>query len=417
MKRRGWLRYETVLMVLLSLNFGIVFFDRNAMSYLGPFVQKDLGLTNAHIGLIASGFSLAWGLSGFVGGTVIDRIGHRKLFLVGATAIFSVCSLISGLASSFAVLIAARMLMGLFEGPMNPVQQSFAAAEASPESRGLSMGFVQNFGSNLIGSGIAPLVIGALAVSVGWRHAFFVAAGPGMVMAVLILLIVREPKVDKGAAAVSSDATPRMSILQMLSHRNVWLSMVISLFSVPWMILGWTFLPLLYANYRHFDQATSSALMAVLGLSAAAGAFILPGLSDRIGRRPVLIFGSLLGAGVPLAALYWGGPVWMLGVLLAVFWLASGTFPLFMGTIPSETISARYVATVCGLTQGLGEAVGGFIAPTATGRAADLWGLPAAMWIMAACAVVSSLLALFLKETAPAKVGASGPALMEAAAP
>jgi MFS family permease len=407
--------YQAVLMLLLSLNFGIVFFDRNAMSYLGPFVQKDLKLTNADIGLIASGFSLAWGLSGFVGGTVIDRMGHRKLFLVCATVVFSVCSLISGLASSFLVLIGARMLMGLFEGPMNPVQQSFAAAEADPRFRGLSMGFVQNFGSNLIGSGIAPLLIGALAVSFGWRHAFFVAAAPGLAMALLIFLIVHEPKVDKSAAEAHVEG--RMSMLQMLRHRNVWLSMVISLFSVPWMILGWTFLPLLYANYRHFDTATASGLMAVLGFSATLGAFILPGLSDIVGRKPVMILGSLLGIGVPIAALYWGGSVWGLGALLFVCWLASGTFPIFMGTIPSETISARYVATACGLTQGLGEAVGGFIAPTAAGKAADVWGLPSAMWIMAACALIAGVLSLFLKETAPAKLGASAGALAEAAGP
>ncbi|MEI9965969.1 MAG: MFS transporter [Caulobacteraceae bacterium] len=123
-------------MVLLSLNFGIVFFDRNAMSYLGPFVQKDLGLSNAQIGAIASAFSIAWGLSGFAGGTMVDRFGHRKLFLVLATLVFSVCSVISGLAGSFVVLIAARMFMGVAEGPMNPVQQSFAAAESSPNGAG-----------------------------------------------------------------------------------------------------------------------------------------------------------------------------------------------------------------------------------------------------------------------------------------
>ena len=413
--RTGFWRYETLLMVLLSLNFGIVFFDRNAMSYLGPFVQKDLHLSNAQIGLIASGFSLAWGLSGFVGGTVIDRIGHRKLFLVGATIVFSLCSIISGLAGAFIVLLAARMLMGVFEGPMNPVQQSFAAAEASPERRGLSMGFVQNFGSNLFGSFVAPLVIVWLATKYGWRASFFVSAAPGLLMALLIYLIVREPKVDRSIAAAEPQA--RMSMLEMMRHRNVWLSMVISLFLVPWMILGWTFLPLLYANVRHFSPQTSSILMAVLGASATLGAFVLPGLSDRIGRKPVMIVGSLLGAGVPLVALYWAGPIWALGVLLFVFWLASGTFPIFMGTIPSETISARYVATACGLTQGLGEAVGGFVAPTAAGRAADLYGLPAAMWIMAACAVIGGLLSLFLKETAPSQSGASKLALAESAGP
>ncbi len=116
-----------------------------------------------------------------------------------------------------------------------------------------------------------------------------------------------------------------------------------------------------------------------------------------------MIFGSILGALVPLSALYFGGSVFVLAALLFVGWLASGVFPLFMSAIPSETISARYVATTCGLIQGLGEAVGGFAAPAIAGKASDLYGLPASMWIMAGCAVIGGVLSLGLKETAPVK--------------
>ena len=69
---------ETMLMVLLSFNFGIVFFDRNAMSRLAPFVQPDLKLTNEQVGLLASGLAFAWAISGFLIGTIADRAGHRK---------------------------------------------------------------------------------------------------------------------------------------------------------------------------------------------------------------------------------------------------------------------------------------------------------------------------------------------------
>ena len=62
--RRGFWSYENMLMLLLCLNFGIVFLDRNAMSYLAPFVQPDLNLSNEQIGLLASGLSLAWAISG-----------------------------------------------------------------------------------------------------------------------------------------------------------------------------------------------------------------------------------------------------------------------------------------------------------------------------------------------------------------
>lgn len=185
-QRKGFWSYETMLMVLLSLNFGIVFFDRNAMSYLAPFVQPDLKLTNEQIGLFASGLAFAWAISGFIIGTIADRSGHRKAFLVCTVILFSLCSVASGLAGSFLMLLGARMIMGTAEGPLMPISQSFAAAESSPERRGLNMGFVQNFGSNLFGSFVAPLVVVALANAFGWRVSFFLAAIPGLLSAILL---------------------------------------------------------------------------------------------------------------------------------------------------------------------------------------------------------------------------------------
>ncbi len=401
--RKGFWSYETMLMVLLSLNFGIVFFDRNAMSYLAPFVQPEFNLSNEQIGLLASGLSFAWAISGFLIGAIADRAGHRKIFLVIAVIVFSLCSVASGLARSFLMLLAARIVMGAAEGPLMPISQSFAAAESSPERRGLNMGFVQNFGSNLFGSFVAPLVIVALANAFGWRNSFFLAALPGLLSALLLWMLVREPKIERPIARQDQE---RMPISEMIRHRNIWLCMVISVFMIGWMTLGWTFLPLLYVNVRRFSTRIMSYLMSVLGMSAAVGAFILPGLSDRIGRKPILIFGALLGMLVPIVAMYWGGSLWMLGLLLFIGWLAMGICPLFMATIPSETIPGRYVATTAGLVQGLGEIIGAAGGAWAAGRAADAYGLPITMWIMCACALIASLLAILLKETAPIKLRA-----------
>jgi len=400
--RKGFWTYETMLMVLLSLNFGIVFFDRNAMSYLAPFVKPDLHLTNEQIGLFASGLAFAWAISGFVIGTIADRAGHRKAFLVVTVILFSLCSVASGLAGSFLMLLSARMVMGAAEGPLMPISQSFAAAESSPERRGLNMGFVQNFGSNLFGSFVAPLVIVALANAFGWRVSFFLAAVPGLISAFLLWILIREPKIERAEADESRE---RMPIREMLRHRNIWVCMLICVFVVAWMVLGWTFLPLIYVNERMFSTQVMSYLMAVLGISAAAGAFILPGLSDRIGRKPIVIVGSLTGVLVPAVAMLWGGSVWILGVLLFVGWLANGVTPLLMATIPSETIPARYVATTAGLVQGFGEIVGAAGGAWAAGRAADSFGLPVTMWIMGACALIAAMLAMLLKESAPIKTG------------
>ncbi len=110
---------------------------------------------------------------------------------------------------------------------------------------------------------------------------------------------------------------------------------------------------------------------------------------------------------MPLAALYFGGSLYALAALIFVGWSASGTFPLFMGTIPSETIPARYVATSLGMVVGSGEILGGVCGPALAGWAADLYSLRAPLFIQGGCAIVGCLLALFLKETAPIRVGAN----------
>jgi MFS family permease len=406
-RKRG---YEVGLMILFSLAFGFVFFDRNALNFLAPFVAPDLHLSNTQIGMISAGFSCAWAIAGYRGGRLSDATGRRKSFLLGAFLIFSCCSCLSGLATSYAALLGSRILMGLSEGPIMPVMQSLVVAESSESRRGLNMGFVQNFGSNLIGSTVAPLVLVALAALYGWRVAFYVAGLPGLIFAVIIWRYVREPPAaaDVNPAAQVGPAqgaeAPRIRLLTLVRERNMWLCILISIFMVPWMILAWVFLPLFYVNIRHVALSDMSLLMGVLGISAALFGFIVPGISDKIGRKPVMIIFSLMGVLTPAAVLYYAGPLTVLAGLIFVGWSASGVFPLFMGTIPSETIPARYIATSLGLVMGLGELIGGVFTPVGAGWAADHYGLQAPIYIEAACALIAAVLALFLKETAPAKL-------------
>ena len=400
------MRYEQRLIWVLGITFGFLFFDRNAASFLMPFITKDLGFTNQQVGLISSALSLTWALSAFLGGALSDRTGRRKSILLASAVTFSLCSFLSGLAASFAALFAARLLMGLVEGPFMPVCQSLLASESDQSRRGHNMGVMQNFGSNLLGSFVAPLVLVPVAAHWSWRTAFFLAGVPGLVMAVLIARYVHEPERKPAPAAAAGAAAETVSYLAMLRYRNMILCVLMSIFMVAWMVLGWAFLPLFYVKVRQLSAGQMSVLMSLLGLSAAFFSFIVPRLSDRLGRRPVVVASNLLGVLVPLAALYFDGPLYLLGALIFLGWSASGTFPLFMGTIPSETIPARYVATSMGLTVGIGEILGGVSGPAAAGWAADRYGLTAPILIQAGCAVAGALLALALKETAPSRVAA-----------
>jgi len=398
------MRYEQRLIWVLGITFGFLFFDRNAASFLMPFITKDLGFSYKQVGLTASALSFTWAVSAFFGGALSDRTGRRKPVLLASAIAFSVCSFLSGLAGSFAALFAARFLMGLVEGPFMPVSHSLVARESALGKRGHNMGVLQNFGSNLLGSFAAPLVLVSIAEHWSWRSAFFLAGVPGLVMALLIARYVHEPRRAAQPPRAGAPATGVTGYLLLLRFRNMILCVLMSIFMVSWMVLGWAFLPLFYVKARGLSADEMKVLMSLLGLSAAFFSFIVPGLSDRLGRRPVVVTANLIGVLVPIAALYFHGSLYLLGALIFLGWAASGTFPLFMATIPSETIPARYVATAVGLAVGVGEILGGVSAPALAGSAADAFGLNAPLLIQAACALVGAVLAVGLKETAPGRV-------------
>lgn len=292
-----------------------------------------------------------------------------------------------------------------------PLSQSLMAPASTPRRRGLNMGIVQTLGGSLLGGFAAPLIVVALAEAFHWRSAFFVAAVPGILIAIYMIKAVQEP-ISKVQAAVPA-VTPRpgpvdgadMGLLQVLMIRNVWLCVLICCFLFSWVIVGVTFMPLYFVNARGMSPVEMSIIMSVLGVSSALfGAFIGPGLSDRLGRKPVVILLSLLGGITPLAVLYFNGSFVLLNVLCFLGWSASGAFVLVMATIPAESIPPRYIASVVGLTQGVGEIAGGMIAPLLAGRMADRFSLSAPLVLMTACVIIAAFLACFLKETAPGRL-------------
>src|SRR5262249_6570674 len=74
--------YQIALTALLSLNFGFVLFDRNASNFLMPFIQPELRLTNAEVGLLSSALSLTWSIAAFGVGVLSDWTGSRKGLLI-----------------------------------------------------------------------------------------------------------------------------------------------------------------------------------------------------------------------------------------------------------------------------------------------------------------------------------------------
>lgn len=410
--------YQTLLVFLLSLNFGIVFFDRQALNALMPFVQPDLQLSGTQIGLLASGLSFSWAIAAFFVGKLSDTIGKRKLLLIIATVAFSICSFLSGLATSFLFLFAARLLMGAAEGGVMPISHAMVASEVNPARRGLAQGVAQNLGSNLLGSFAAPVVLVAFATAFSWREAFYLAAVPGLVSAGLIWMMLREPV--PAPALTAEEKNDKLSILDALKVRNMWICVVVGVLMVAHFVITWAFMPIFLVQERGLDESSMSWVVGSLGIAAALYSFLVSGLSDRIGRKPVMVALPFLSVVGPLGVLFLDPGAfdgfgvapfsWMAiagyGVVLIpiifVGWAVNGIFPIFMATIPSETFSARHHATVLGLAMGSCEVLGGVFGPTLAGALNDAFGRESFLWLLMVLAVISGFVSMGLKETAPA---------------
>jgi predicted MFS family arabinose efflux permease len=311
--------------------------------------------------------------------------------------IFSFCSVLSGLAASFGTLLASRVVMGAVEGPFLPICLAIIAAASAQCRRGLNVGIVQNFFGSLIGTAIAPLVLVWIADHYGWRSAFYLAAIPGLLLALLVWRFVREP-----AMPPRPEGEPRAPLdLGMLVNRNIAVCSLLSCLMVGSLVIGSIFLPLFFTGPRGWEPRTMSFVMAVLGLTPGLGGVLVSWVSDRVGRRPPMIFGCFLAAICPFAALYFGGSIPALAAIMFLSWLGIGVFPLFMGIVPAETMGHAKAATAMGLVVGIGELSGGFLGPLIGGKLADLYGLQAPLLIQGALAVVAGFVAFALVETNP----------------
>lgn len=396
--------YENGILLLLGFTFGLVFFDRNAINILMPSIIGELGLTNTQVGLLGSGLSAAWAVSAYAIGAWSDRSGMRKPFLLVSTLVFSLCSSLSGVVGSFAALLLVRIVMGLAEGPFLPICFAIMNVESSPKRRGVNAGLMQNVFASLLGTTLAPIVLTWLSQEYGWRPAFYVTGIPGLVCALLIWKFVREPQPEPQPAGAPAD---KPGMFAMLKERNILICCGISIFMVSWYLVGLIFMPLYFTVLRGMSETDMGFVIAPMGIATMVCGFLVPALSDRFGRKPIMALFTFIGILTPVAALYFGGPLWLLSVLLLIGWTGSGSFALFMGVVPAETVPRALAASSMGLVVGVGELFGGVAAPTVAGAIADSTSLVAPLVVMMVCAGVAGVLSLFLVETAPGKAAAA----------
>lgn len=402
--------YENRLLILLSCVFGCVFVDRLSLSFLFTMIADELKLTNAHLGMLSAILALSWALSGAGLGAISDRFNIRKPMLITSVAIFSLFSGLSGIVTSFTMLLFFRALMGIAEGPVLPIAQSLMLDASQAKRRGLNMGLIQGAAPGLIGAIIAPPLIIMIALHFGWRQAFYITALPGMILAFLIYKFVKtkdntvlpaeEMDVLPTVESEESSDSKQVSYREIFKSKNIIICVLISCFFVTWFMLILTFTPIFLVKDRGIGEQSMGMIMSAIGFAWVFWGVAIPAISDRLGRKPTLIFFSFIAVSCPLFLCYITNPV-LMGIMVFLSYTGLGCFTLFMATIPSETVSKRMIATALGTIMGIGEIIGGCVAPFVAGFIADNYGLMSTMLIASAGALISGMLACLLDETAP----------------
>lgn len=400
---------EIKIIAVLSAGFGLVGIDRFLISTMYPVIAKDLNLGYGDIGTISGALAMAWALSSLFMGNISDRIGRRTV-LIGSLIVFSLLIGASGLATGLAGLVLVRVVMGLADGAYMPASISAVFEASPPERHGRNIG-IQQMVAAVCGLALAPLLVGLLLPVIDWRWIFSIFVLPGFIVAWLIR---RTLPAASPPAADSPNSTGRgmwQDMLQgwrvVLRYSNIRILTIAMLCWLTVLITTNTLLPNYFLDHLQLSFAQMGTVMSAGGFGAAFGQLLLPWLSDRTGRKPVMIVGAL-GATLSLLLLAFSPSATVVSLFVYVFavnFFNTALITMTVGPACAETVPPALMATASGLVIAVGEMFGGGVAPMIAGQVAERFGIAHVLWLPLAALVLGLVLCLFLAETKPAAAG------------
>ena len=187
---------------LLLLIYAVNHIDRQVMYILGEPVRLELGLDDGQMGwILGGGFALFYAFMGIPIGRLADGSNRRNLIVIALT-LWSAFTVASGRATSFLLLMLARIGVGIGEAGCTPPAHSMLSDLVPPERRASALSFYA-LGVPL-GTLFGLAAGGYLADTLGWRWAFYLVGAPGLVLALVVRLTLREP--ERGAMEPGIDA-------------------------------------------------------------------------------------------------------------------------------------------------------------------------------------------------------------------
>jgi len=282
--------YRRYALGLLLVVYIFNFIDRQILSILAEPIREDLGLSDSALGFLGgTAFALFYTIAGIPIARWADRGTRRTIIALGLFA-WSGMTALTGFARSFGQLALARIGVGLGEAACSPPAHSLLSDYFPPERRGTAFS-VYSMGIP-IGGAIGTFAGGWMVELFDWRTAFFVVGLPGVLLALVVRLTLREPPrgLSEGAVATTGGELPTLAVVtrfmwSLRSFRHMAVGAALHAFYGYGSIF---FLPVFMMRVHGFDEAEgelASWLAAISLFAGGTGTFLGGWLTDRLAPR------------------------------------------------------------------------------------------------------------------------------------
>ena len=330
--------YARYVLGLLFVVFVFNFIDRQILAILLEPIKADLGVSDTKMGFLTGiAFALFYTVAGIPIARFADRGTRRTVIALGLAA-WSAMTALSGMVRTFAELALARIGVGIGEAACSPPAHSLLADYFPPERRATALA-VYSMGIH-VGVLFGFVIGGYMAQNFGWRQAFLVVGLPGLVLAVVVRLTVREPPRQHVTATPVSSATAVRTLWAMGTFRHMALGAALHSFAA-YGIAAWA--PAFLARVHHMAPAEIGLWLGLItGVGGAIGAVSGGVLADRLGARD-----ARWSLWVPAIASVLEIPFWFM------FLLWPSHVPALLGGIPGVLGGAMWLGPVFATTQSL----------------------------------------------------------------
>ncbi len=310
-----------VLLIVYIFNF----LDRQIVNILAEPISRDLGLSDTQIGLMTGvAFAAFYTLLGLPIARYADNPKTNRVGLIaGALVVWSAMTAVCGMAQNFVQLLLARIGVGIGEAGCTPAAHSLIADMTEPAKRSSAMAF---YALGIpIGTLLGMLIGGQLADVYGWRTAFIAVGLPGIVLALMVVLLIRDPRRSTDGLAIASVAAPRLDTKQALAEilkSRAFLLLLAAGSAASFLSYGKTTWTTIFFQRTHGLSAGETGFWFGIwgGVAGIIGTFLGGWLADHYGkknRRHVLTAPAIgMALAIPFALASYHATDWRIGLAL-----------------------------------------------------------------------------------------------------